>query len=195
MASLGLDAFYDFVEDPARSAEGARRRPPVALALAAYVAAAAGLFAAQALSGRAALLGVSWPAFVFSAAWTLGVGALFSAVVHLAAEAAGGRGSALALFSLFGFARLGWALALPAALMARAFASDAVWAPGLIFALVGLWVFVLEARTVRLLYGFGRARAAAVVLAPYAAAALAVLLAFAAAAWSAFYHLMRLASS
>lgn len=194
MASVGLDAFYDFVEDPARSAEAARRRPPLALALAAYVASAAGLFAAQALSGRAALLGVSWPAFAFSAAWTLGAGALFSALVHLAAEAAGGRGSALALFSLFGFARLGWALSLPAALMARAFLPDAGWAPGLLFALVSLWVFVLEARTVRLLYGFGRARAAAVVLAPYAAAGLALLLVFAAMAWSAFYHLMRLAS-
>lgn len=195
MASLGLDAFYDFVEDPARSAEAALKRPPLALALVAYVAAAAGLFAAQGLAGKQALLGVSWPALAFSAAWTLGMGALFSAVVHLAAEAAGGRGSALALFSLFGFARLGWALSLPAVLMLKAFAPEAGWSASVLFVVVGLWVFVLEARSVRLLYGFGRARAAAVVLAPYAAASAAVLLVFAAAAWSAFYHVMRLASS
>lgn len=195
MASLGLDAFYDFVEDPARSAEGARKRPPVALALAAYVAAAVGLFAAQGLAGRHALLGVSWPALAFSAVWTLGVGALFSSVVHLVAEAAGGRGSALALFSLFGFARLGWALSLPALLLLKALAPDAGWSASLIFALVGLWVLVLETRSVRFLYGFGRARAAAVVLAPYAAVGAAAVIAVAAAAWSAFYHVMRLAAS
>lgn len=195
MASVGLDAFYDFVEDPARSAEAARKRPPIALALAAYVAAAVGLFAAQGLAGKHALLGVSWPALGLSAAWTLGVGAVFSSVVHLAAEAAGGRGSALALFSLFGFARLGWALSLPAVLLLKAVAPDAAWSASLLFALVGLWVLVLETRSVRLLYGFGRARAAAVVLAPYAAVCAAALLAVAAAAWSAFYHVMRLASS
>lgn len=195
MASLGLDAFYDFVEDPARSAEGARKRPPLALGLAAYVAAAAGLFAAQGLAGRHALLGVSWPALAFSAAWTLGLGALSSSLVHLAAEAAGGRGPVLALFALFGFARLGWALSLPAVLLLKAFFPDAGWAASLLFVLVGLWVLVLEARSVRLLYGFGRARALAVVLAPYGAAAAAALLVFAAAAWSAFYHVMRLASS
>lgn len=195
MASLGLDAFYDFVEDPARSAEAARKRPPLALGLTAYVAAAVGLFAAQGLAGQHALLGVSWPALAISAAWTLGMGALFSAVVHLAAEAAGGRGSALALFSLFGFARLGWALSLPAVLMLKAFVPQAGWATSALFVVTGLWVIVLETRSVRLLYGFGRGRAAAVVLAPYAAAAGAVLLVVAAAAWSAFYHVMRLVSS
>lgn len=195
MASLGLDAFYDFVEEPARSAEAARKRPPIALALAAYVAAAAGLFAAQGLAGQHALLGVSWPAFAFSAAWTLGLGALFSAAVHLAAEAAGGRGSALALFSLFGFARLGWALSLPAVLLLKAFWPQGGWATSIVFVLVGFWVLVLETRSVRLLYGFGRGRATAVVLAPYAAAAGAVLLVVAAAAWSVFYNVMRLTSS
>jgi len=195
MASLGLDAFYDFVEDPALSAEAARKRPPLALALVAYVAAAAGLFAAQGLAGKHALLGVSWPALAFSATWTLGMGALFSSLVHLSAEAAGGKGSALALFSLFGFARLGWALSLPAVLLLKAFAPEAGWSASAIFVVVGLWVFVLETRSVRLLYGFGRARAAAVVLAPYAAAGSAVVLVFAAAAWSAFYHVIRLASS
>ena len=153
------------MEDPARSAEAARKRPPLALALAAYVPPAAGFFAAQGLAGGHALLGVSWPAFAFSAAWTLGVGVLFSSVVHLAAEAAGGRASALALFSLFGFARLGWALSLPGVLLLKVLAPDAGWSANALFVLAGLWVFVLETRSVRLLYGFGRARAAAV-LAP-----------------------------
>ena len=36
MASVGLDAFYDFIEDQARSADAARRRPPLALGMAAY---------------------------------------------------------------------------------------------------------------------------------------------------------------
>lgn len=195
MASVGLDAFYDFIEDPARSADAARRRPPLALGMAAYAAGAVGLFAAQGLAGKHALLGVSWPALAFSCVWTLGAGALFSAAVHLFAELAGGRGSALALFSLFGFARLGWALSLPGILILKAAFPASGWASGLLFAASGLWVIVLETRSVRLLYGFGRARAAAVVLAPYAAAAGAALLVVSAAVWSLVYHAMKLMSA
>ena len=194
MASVGLDSFYDFVEDPARSAEAARRRPPVALAVVAYAAAAAGLFAAQGLAGRGGLLGVSWPALAFSTVWSLGVGALFSAAVHLAAEAAGGKAPALATFSLFGFSRLAWGLALPAMLLLKVLRPEASWAASLVFAGAGFWVFVLEARSVRLLYGFGRARSFAVVLAPYAAVGVGALLLFAAAVWGAVYNLMRLAN-
>ncbi|MDE2290762.1 MAG: hypothetical protein KGL53_01660 [Elusimicrobia bacterium] len=193
MASVGLDAFYDFVEDPGRSAEAARRRPPVALAVTAYAAAAVGLFAAQGLAGRHAVLGVSWPGLLFACALALGEGALLAAASHLAAEAGGGKGSALALFSLFGFARLSWALSLPGMLVLKAVAPGAGWAEGGLFLLCWLWALVLETRSVRLLYGFSRARSAAVVLAPYAAAAAAGLLVMAAAVWSTVYHLMRLA--
>ena len=194
MASVGLDSFYDFVEDPARSAEAARRRPPVALAVVAYAAAAAGLFAAQGLAGRGGLLGVSWPALAFSTVWSLGVGALFSAAVHLAAEAAGGKAPSLATFSLFGFSRLAWGLALPAMLLLKVLRPEASWAASFVFAGAGFWVFVLEARSVRLLYGFGRARSFAVVFAPYAAVGVGALLLFAAAVWGAVYNLMRLAN-
>ncbi|MBI3298824.1 MAG: hypothetical protein HYZ75_11705 [Elusimicrobia bacterium] len=192
MASVGFDAFYDFVEDPVRSAEAARRRPPLALGITAYALAAAGLYAAQGLAGRNVLLGVSLPALAFVCSWSLGMGALFAAAVHLAAEAAGGRAPALALFSLFGFSRLAWGLALPAMLLLKALAPDAGWAAGAVFAAAGLWVLVLETRSVRLIYGFGHARALAVVLAPYAALATGILLVFAATAWGLVYQFMRL---
>lgn len=194
MASTGLDSFYDFVEDPARSAEAARRRPPVALAVLAYVAAAAGLFAAQGLAGRVAFLGVSWPALAFSAAWSLGSGAFFAAAVHLAAEAAGGKGSALTLFSLFGFSRLAWALSLPCVLLTKAFLPGAGGLIGVIFVLAGLWVVTLETRSVRLAYGFGRGRALGVLLAPYIALGVACLMLVAAAVWGLVYQVIRLAA-
>lgn len=192
MASIGFDAFYDFIEEPARSAEAARRRPPLALSMAAYVAAAAGLYAAQALAGRLIFLGVSWPALVFMCAWSVGIGAFFAAAVHLAAEAAGGRASALALFALFGFARLAWGVTLPAMLLLKALAPESGWAAGAVFVFAGGWVFVLEARSVRLVYGFSRGRALAVVMAPYAALAVGALLVFAAAIWGVVYQVMRL---
>lgn len=194
MASTGLDAFYDFVEEPARSAEAAGRRPPVALAVFAYIAAAAALLAAQGLAGRVAFLGVSWPALAFSAAWSLGSGAFFAAAVHLAAEAAGGKGSALTLFSLFGFSRLAWALSLPAVLLIKALLPDVGGAVGAIFVLAGLWVLALETRSVRLAYGFGRARALGVLLAPYLAMGVAGLMLMAAAVWGVVYQVIRLAS-
>ena len=114
--------------------------------------------------------------------------------MHLAAEAAGGKGSALTLFSLFGFSRLAWALSLPAVLLLKAFLPDVWGAAGAVFFLAGLWVLVLETRSVRLAYGFGRGRAVGVLLAPYLALGVAGLMLVAAAVWGLVYQVIRLAA-
>lgn len=187
-AAESLELFDDFLEAPARAGETARERPSLGLGTFAFLMGAAHLYLAHALSGRFGVLGLSLASAGLLALWRLAAGAVETAVVHLAAEAAGGRGRASSLFMLMGLSELvACALAVPGVLLAQAFfPAHAGWAIRAALWASGLISFLLKVRGVRLVHGFGSGRAVFVLLLPWlafmvAAGGLALLAAWGAA--------------
>lgn len=170
-AAESLELFDDFLEAPGRAGETARERPSLGLGTFAFLMGAAHLYLAHALSGRFGLLGLSLASVGLQGVWRLAAGAVETAVVHLAAEAAGGRGRAASLFMLMGLSELvAGALAVPGVLLAQAlFPTQAAWAIRAAFWVSGLVAFLLKVRSVRQVHGFGPGRAVFVLLLPWLA--------------------------
>jgi len=167
----GLEILSDFIEAPRRAADDARRRPSVLLGLAGYLVAALSLFMARKLVGQAGLAGTFL--FALAALFVLraGLGVVQTGVVHLVAEALGGRGGAVPLFTLMGLSELAWALVLPAVLIVQAAGAHSGWVFMAIFSLAYLLSLSLKARSIRHNYGLGTVKAWSALLFPYAAAA------------------------
>ncbi|MFA6092313.1 MAG: hypothetical protein WCU88_02015 [Elusimicrobiota bacterium] len=158
----------DFLMAPERAALRAQERPPVAAAFGAFVLAGLSLAVSKAVLSGGSIAFLAFAA-AFAALMRVSAGTLMTALVHLLAEALGGRGRAAGLFALMGASDLGWTLALPAALLLRALAPGAWWAPLLCALPAAFAVLCLRARSVRGNYGLSPARAWAAVCLPYAA--------------------------
>lgn len=167
-----LSVIADFIEAPEEAARRTRESPRIAAALLAFVAAGTSVFLAQAVAGRGGALWSLWVSWAIACLWHLLSGAAMTSFLHLSAETVGGRGRALPLFVLVGLSDLGWALALPAVLIARVFFPDASWPSWVLLALAGLLVLCLRARSIRLNYGLSAGRSWVAVSIPYAGAAL-----------------------
>lgn len=178
-----IDVFYDFIEDPKRAAQAVRRDAPVVLGFCAYLLSALSLFLAQAISGKTGLFGLSWMTVSFVVVWSLGVGILQTGLVHLVAEACGGKGRAMPLFVLLGLSELGWALVLPAVLVVQAFFPGTKWGLPIVSFAVSLIVLLLKVRSIRLNYSFSSMAAWFAILFPQLAVAAGMFFIFLAAAW------------
>ncbi|MFA6030729.1 MAG: hypothetical protein WC969_12800 [Elusimicrobiota bacterium] len=182
--------FADFLLEPVRAARRVRERTPLGSALLAFIFAGCSLAAADAVLGRGTGFGGLAFALALACVLRLTTGVVMTAAVHLSAEALGGQGRAGPLFALMGFSDLGWALLPPAALIARALGRGA-WTGVVLAAAAGLVVLALRARSVRLHYGFSRARAWTAVGLPYLAAAGLALLALGFAVWGTVHQLVK----
>lgn len=182
-AASGVELFYDFVDRPERAAATAAARPPVAFGVAAYCAGAASLFLAQALSGGA-WLGASWFSLGMLCVWNLACGVMIAALVHVFADGMGGKGRVIPLFVMMGYSELGWGLAIPVSLIALALLPSSPWLRGLAISAVGIVVFSLKVRSIRLNYGFSRLQAAMSLAAPYATLAAAAALGVGGVLWA-----------
>ncbi|HVE14397.1 MAG TPA: hypothetical protein VNI01_13435 [Elusimicrobiota bacterium] len=184
----------DFLEEPEALAGQLRASPRPLAAVGGFLVAGLSIFLAQAISGRAVFFGVSsfWLAVV--CLWQLGVGAAMSALVHLSAEMMGGKGRALALFSLFGLSDLAWTTVLPITLLWLAAFPGQAWASGLLTMPVFYGVLRLRARSVSHAYGLPISKAWTAVGAPYLAMGLMVGALFSVAIWGVFRQLLKLAA-
>jgi hypothetical protein len=169
-----LDLVWDFFESPADLAGAPRADAPMALGVACFLIGGLSAFLARALPGGEGLLGFSWPVCVLLMSWRLVSGFALACIVHMIADFSGASGRARGLFVLFGFAELSWALAVPLALIGRAFGASH-WAATAFFSAVWALNFTLRARAVRDNYGVSAGRAWFFLALPYlAVAALAV---------------------
>ncbi|OIO04233.1 MAG: hypothetical protein AUJ52_15680 [Elusimicrobia bacterium CG1_02_63_36] len=166
-AANGIELFYDFVDRPERAAATAASRPPVAFGVLAYCVGAGTLFLAQAISGGA-WLGTTWFSLMMLCVWNLAFGILITALVHVFADGMGGRGGVIPMFVMLGYSELGWGLAVPASLIALALFPGSAWLRMATVSFVGVIVFSLKVRSIRLNYGFSRLQAALSLAAPYA---------------------------
>lgn len=180
----------EFLLEPVRVARRVRERTPIGAAFACYAVAGVSLAAADAVFGRGTGFGGIAFALALACVLRLTTGVLMTASVHLSAEMLGGQGRAAPLFALMGLSDLGWALLPPAALVARALGRGA-WTGAFLGAAAGLVVLSLRARSVRLHYGFSRARAWTAVGLPYLAAAGLALLALGFAVWGTLHQLLK----
>jgi hypothetical protein len=176
-----IDAFYDFIEDPERSAEIIRREAPLLLGVCAYLLSAASLFLAQAISGKTGLFGLSWMSVSVVLVWSIGMGIVQTGLVHLIAETCGGKGKVTSLFVMLGFSELGWTLVLPAVLVVQAFFPDTPFGLPIVSFLVSLIVLLLKVRSIRLNYQFGNLAAWFSILFPQLALAAGLTFVFLAA--------------
>lgn len=190
----GIDVLADFIESPRRAAEAARRDPPYGLALAAFALAGLSVFLAQALAGRFQLLGVTWASLLSLCLWRVLWGLLCAAVFHLTAEALGGRGRVLPLFTLFGLSDLAWTLLLPGTLLCLAFLPSPRWGVFAFSLAVGFVSFSLKARSLSHNYDISLRRAFVVLSVPVGVVMAALFAMFSLAVWSAVARLVKLAA-
>ncbi len=181
--SENINVFYDFIEDPERSAAAARRHAPLVLGSFAYLLSALSLFLAQAVSGKTGLFGLSWMSVSFVIVWSVGMGVLQTGLVHFIAEVCGGKGRASSLFVMLGLSELSWTLVLPGVLVLQAFFPDFKWGLPIISFVVSLICLLLKVRSIRLNYRFGSLQAWFSILFPQLALAAAFCLVLIAAAW------------
>jgi hypothetical protein len=125
------------------------------------------------------LLSFSWSSLVLTLMLKLLAGFLMTAILHLIVEVSGAKGSASALFVLFGMASLVWALSVPLVLLARLLLSGSALASGAIFMTVGLLSLSLKARSLQDNYQIRPGKAWAILSLPYIAMVVAGLLFFA----------------
>lgn len=184
----------DFIESPGRAADAVRERPRISLALAGYGAASLSIFLAHGVSGSTGFLGVSLAALAAVLLTRLALGVLLTGLVHMAAEAFGGKGRVLPLFVLMGLSDLAWTLILPATLLLEAASIHSrVAATGLFLCIYGL-TLSLRVRSIMYNYRVGAVRAWLALLSPYAAAVGLGLAFFAAALWGLAQQAVRLVS-
>lgn len=164
------DLLYDYFEDHVRACAHVNERPPLAFGLLCFAAGGLSLFVAQAVSHKMLLLSFGWTSCAVVLLWHVAAGFLLTAAVHLILSMGGARGSAAALFVLFGLAELAWALALPLALLLR-LAARSAWLGTAAFLAVGFLSLSLKARSLQDNYGIGPGRAWFTLGLPYAAVA------------------------
>ncbi|MFH2204205.1 MAG: hypothetical protein ABIJ96_13890 [Elusimicrobiota bacterium] len=181
--SESIGVFYDFIEDPPRAAEAARRDAPLTLGIGAYLLSALSLFLAQAISGKTGLFGLTWMSISFVTVWSVGMGILQTGLVHVVAEVCGGKGRAVSLFVMLGLSELAWALVLPGVLVVQAFFPDSRWGLPVVSFFVSVICIFLKVRCIRLNYRFGSLQAWFSILFPYLAVAAACAFIFLAAIW------------
>lgn len=187
-----LDLLSDFIEQPARAASAVRERPSVAPGLLGYLLAALSLFLARKLAGNADLQGAFLFSLLLLCALRLCVGVAHSGIVHLAAEAMGGRGRAVPMFALMGLGELPWALALPGVLLIQAVGKGSGWLLVGLFSLVYALSLCLKARGIRDNYGLTAGKAWLALLLPYLGAAALAAAALTAALAAVFQGLFKL---
>ncbi|MEK7745815.1 MAG: hypothetical protein AAB576_04055 [Elusimicrobiota bacterium] len=188
-----LSVIADFIEAPGEAARRTRESPSISAALLAFLAAGTSVFLAQAVAGRGGTFWSLWVSWAIACLWHLVSGAAMTSFLHLSAEAVGGRGRVLSLFVLVGLSDLGWALALPAVLIARVFFPEASWPSWILLPLAGFLVLSLRARSISHNYGLGMARSWVAVSIPYVGAALMVVAFTSLAVFGLVSRLMRMA--
>lgn len=172
-----IELIYDYFEDHVRLANAVRQRRPLALGVACFALGGLSVFVAQALSHRLHLLSFSWASLAIVLAWKVLAGFLLAAILHMILEMQGRTGDVVALFVLFGFADLAWALTVPLVLILQVF-SRSPWAVTAVFMAVGFLSLSLKARSLQDNYHISSGKAWFTLGLPYVAAVAGCLLLF-----------------
>lgn len=164
----GIELLYDYLEDHVRAAVAVRERKPLAFGVVCFLFGGLSLFVAQALAARLQFFGFSLYGAALASLWKVVAGFVLVALLHLIVEMGGRRGSASALFVLFGLADLTWAAAVPLVMIAKAFEASS-WIMTGIFGGIGLVTMGLKARGLQDNYQMPPARAWLTLSIPYLA--------------------------
>jgi hypothetical protein len=165
----GIELIYDFFEDHVRAAAVIQERRPLALGVLCFMLGGVSVFVAQAMSARLHFLSFSMSSMMIAITWKIVTGFLLTAVLHVILDFGGSKGSAAALFVLFGMASLVWGLTVPLILISRLLFSHSPWLTGGIFMIVGFLSLSLKARCLQDNYRVSTGKAWVMLSVPYLA--------------------------